>query len=365
MNMGPQSMQQGVHYQVPMGPQVGSGMSPLMAQQGVYSGAGSLRTPSVTSSVPGSMESPVPPSPMMKSEVSAIISPPSLHMAQSNAGASPPVGNSVRSDIPPALLALQQDRDFDVSGLGTLKDGSAVVAHSSGDGGAGMGANLGAGRAQRESDDDAIRTRMNEFAVSMQAGNFALALQQVYATLKLLRHIQPRRERETITCANYVLAQKILMRNASLESELTRVMAGSVEAVRRRIECALLTMFLAELKHLLPRHRVAAMQVAVEKNMAVGNFGMCTRWLRQLLERAPDRARGELQAKLDSCVRAGEQNAQMPVTNRLCYVTLQVLGVPYGRCNVCPAVYHAQMAGVVQGQVCPTCLVGSVEARMS
>lgn len=352
--------QMGIGMQSPMNPQPG------VTQPAVAGASSGLRTPSLASSTQAGAQSPVPPSPMMKSEASSMLSPPTAPNTQSDGmGASMPLGNSGRGDIPPALAALQEESNFDVSGLGVLKDDAAVVAQ--GQAGRSLhpaGQSSGWSRAQREKEDEAIRTRMNEFAVSMQAGNFVLARQQVYATLKLLRQVQPRREQETITCANYVLAQNILIRNAVLEKELQRVIAGSVEAVRRHIESALLTMFLAEMKHLLPRHRVAAMQVAVEKNLIVGNYGMCARWLRQLLERAPERAKGELRSKLEACMRAGEKNAQMPMTNRLCYITLQVLGIPYGKCSVCGAVYHAQMAGVVQGQVCPTCLVGGIEAQM-
>lgn len=344
--------------QSPMSPQLGL-TQPVLA--GAVSG---MHTPSIASSTPAGSQSPVPPSPVMKSEASSMLSPPMVPAVPSDSEAvTTKVSKSGRDNIPPALAAMREESDFDVSGLGILKEDVAVMTQGQAGGSLGsVGPSSGGSEAQREKEIEAIRARMNEFAISMQAGNFTLALQQVYATLKLLRQVQPRRERETITCANYVLAQKILIRNTMLEKELQRVMTGSVEAVRRHIESALLTMFLAEMKHLLPRHRVAAMQVAVEKNFTVGNYGMCARWLRQLLERAPERAKVELQSKLEACIRAGEKNAQMPTTNRLCYVTLQVLGVPYGKCNVCGAVYHAQMAGVVQGQMCPTCLVGGVEA---
>ncbi|PXF44338.1 hypothetical protein BWQ96_05902 [Gracilariopsis chorda] len=78
-------------------------------------------------------------------------------------------------------------------------------------------------------------------------------------------------------------------------------------------------MFLAEFKNLLPRHRVAAMQLAIEKNGIMGNYDMCARWLRELTERAPDRAKAELETKLSACVLNVETNKHKPPTNRICY----------------------------------------------
>lgn len=270
---------------------------------------------------------------------------------------------SISPAIPPALAAqMQETREFDVSRFGEKKANPS---------GRNSDQNIGASSALNTtnrhidpSTDETLRNRMNEFAMTMQAGNFTLALQQVIATLKMLRGMQPRRERETITCSNYVIAQKILIRNAVLESELVRFVSGTPEFIRRQIEMALLMMFLAELKHLLPRHRVAAMKVAIEKNIVVGNFGMCARWLRHLVEKAPPAQKEELYRRLEVCEKRGETNAQMPPTNRLCYITLQVLTSPHGACSVCSAVYHPQMAGVVAGQICPTCFVGAVVERM-
>lgn len=250
-------------------------------------------------------------------------------------------------NIPPALA--KRPDDFDVAGLGIFKDTATSATGGEGS----------------EADDQAIRGRMNEFATTMQGGNFALALQQIVDTLRFLSTRTPRRERETRTCANYVLAQKILMRNAVVESELARTMTGTPDAMRRLVECALLTMFLAEMKHILPRHRVAAMRLAVEKNFVVGNFGMCARWLRQLVEKAPVAQRGALANKLQMCMANGERNTHMPPTNRLCYSSLQVVGVPYGKCSVCDAVFHATLSGLTEGQTCDICFVGSIGRKVA
>lgn len=183
----------------------------------------------------------------------------------------------------PEALKLKSD-EFDISQFGNFKDPATAVVQA---------INEGNNQSSMTSsdlktiEDNAIRTRMNEFANSMQNGNFNIALQQVYDTIRFICRIEPRRSREIVTCANYVLAQKILIRNSALENELTKMMSGTHGVVQKQIECALLSMFLAELKHLLPRHRVAAMRVAVEKNLAVGNFGMCARWLKHLIDKAP------------------------------------------------------------------------------
>ncbi|CAN8064549.1 unnamed protein product [Agarophyton chilense] len=234
-----------------------------------------------------------------------------------------------------------------VESLGALKDEAASTSAS-----------------KQEEQDSAIRSRMNDFARSMQSGEFEIALKQVTATLQFLATVNPRRERETVTCSSYFVAMKILQRNAALEQELSMVAPNSPDAVRRHIECGLLTMFLAELKHLLPRHKVAAMQLAIEKNGIVGNYGMCARWLREIIERAPDRAKSELKTKLSACIRNGETNKHMPPTNRICYSTLQVVTSPYGKCSVCEAIFHGFSSGVSHGQVCGVCYVGIVQRRV-
>lgn len=244
--------------------------------------------------------------------------------------------------IPPALRNVD---DFDVSGLGGYKDTSTV------------------GETRQKEEDELIRAKMNEFAMTMQSGNFRLALQQVIAALRYLSGVNPRRDRETITCANYYLAQKILIRNAALEQELTGIPGGTQLAVQRHIESALLTMFLAEMKHLTPRHRAAAMKVAVEKNSIVGNFGMCARWLRHLVEKAPAGKKADFANRLQICVKNGERNSHMPPTNRICYNTLQVVTSPYGVCGVCEAIFHPMLAGVTVGQVCGVCFVGAIERK--
>lgn len=251
----------------------------------------------------------------------------------------------------------QRTNDFDVSQLGDYKDAATTVletASRSGNVAEMTAADL------KKIEDDAIRTRMNEFANSMQSGSFTVALRQVYDTLRFLCRIEPLRTREIVTCSNYVLAQKILIRNAVLEQELTQVIFGSPASVQRQVESSLLTMFLAELKHLLPRHRVAAMRVAVEKNIRVGNYGMSARWLKQLVEKAPEAQKQTLRTQLQTCVANGERNAHMPPTNRLCYTTLRVLTSRYAACNVCTAVYHPTLSGLAAGNVCGTCFVGTI-----
>lgn len=257
-----------------------------------------------------------------------------------------------KSDIPDALIVKDE---FDVSQLGDYKDSASTSVHVGS-----LGGPVFSDR--NKSEDDAIRARMNKFALTMQSGNFTVALRQVNDTLRFLSNLEPRRDREIVTCSNYILAQKILIRNTMLENEITRFPMGGPEVVQRQVECALLTMFLAELKHLLPRHRVAAMRVAVEKNFIVGNFGMCARWLRQLVEKAPPNQKMTIMNQLQTCLANAERNAHMPPTNRLCFETLQIVTSPYGKCDVCAAVYHATLSGVIDRQVCDTCFVGTIYA---
>lgn len=271
----------------------------------------------------------------------------SMNMERSSAQASnEQMNNNMNASVgirPHEAGTTSKGEGFAVESLGSVKDKASVPSSSN-----------------QQAQDLAIRSHMNEFARSMQAGDFPTALQQVSKTLKFLSAVNPRRERETVTCAHYFLATKILCRNSVLERELSTVLPDSSEAVRKHIESGLLTMFLAELKHLLPRHRVAAMQLAIEKNGIVGNYGMCARWLRELIERAPERARADLETKLSVCVRNGETNKHMPPTNRICYASLQVVTSPYGRCSVCQAVFHAVSSGVSHGQLCGVCYVGIV-----
>ncbi len=145
-----------------------------------------------------------------------------------------------------------------------------------------------------------------------------------------------------------------------LDSQISTAGAGSVLGIQSAVQAAVLTMFLAELKNLLPRHRLAAMRMALDKNIAVGNFGMAARWLRQIAEKAPPAQRQALGAKLQICMQNGEVNKHMPPTNKLCYNLLTVLTGPYGKCTVCTAVYRPGLSGVNIGQSCPTCFVGSI-----
>ncbi len=226
--------------------------------------------------------------------------------------------------------------DFDVNALGGYKDSStsSIIGNN----------NIASSNTSGTSTaTDQVRGMMNSFAKSMQNGDFATALKQVYGTLRLLSTLQPHRVKETNTCANYVLALKIMARVRTLPA----VGAGAIQA-------AILTMFMAESKHLLPTHRAAAMRMAVDKNMAVGNFGMAARWLRQL-GNDPRNIQ-----KLQLCMQRGEANAHMPPTNKLCYNLLVVLAAPYGKCTRCTAVYRPGTSGVQIGQKCPTCFVGNI-----
>jgi len=219
--------------------------------------------------------------------------------------------------------------DFDVSALGGVKDSSSN----------GNSASANAGAA------DPIRGMMNTFAKTMQSGDFPGALNQVYATLRTLATLTPRRKKETLTCTNYVLALKIMQRVGSGNNVVP-------------VEAALLTMFMAELKPLLPIHRTAAMRMAIDKNLAVGNFGMAARWMRQL----PTNIQNGYGygTKLTLCIQRGECNAHMPPTNKLCYNLLAILAPPYGKCTECTAVYKPGSSGVQIGQKCPTCFYGSI-----
>jgi hypothetical protein len=205
-----------------------------------------------------------------------------------------------------------------------------------------------------------IRARMNEFANSMQAGNYPVALQQVVSTLQVLSAVKPRPEREIVACAAYLQALKILLRVRALETELMSpgVHANSPDALRRIVESAMLTMFLAEQRNLLPRHAVAAKKIAVEKNMAAGNMGMAARWLRNLVEVAPPPQKATFSQRLQLCVQNGELNTHMPQSKWLCYSKLVVLSPQNAlKCRLCPAVFGS---GVSNGQQCPVCLVDTV-----
>jgi hypothetical protein len=239
--------------------------------------------------------------------------------------------------------------NFDVSTLGDLRDRAASTNLAPSTGSDAATAN------------GPIRARMNEFANTMQAGNYPLALQQVGSTLEVLSAIRPSPERETIACANYFQALKILIRVNVLETELSRAARGSPDALRRVVELALLTMFLAELRSLLPRHSTAAKRMAVEKNVVAGNFGMAARWLRSLIQMAPATQKPALEQRLQMCVQTGELNAHMPPTKWLCYTTLTVIPQNPLKCEFCPAVYAPQASGVTQNQRCAVCRVGIVK----
>jgi hypothetical protein len=250
------------------------------------------------------------------------------------------------------------DADFDVAALGGVRDEAAAVSASASD--RRPGADGGSGLPTATS--DAIRTRMNEFANSMQNGNYPLALQQVVATLRGLSKIQPRPERETVACASYFQALQILIRVRVLEDEMASVMPNSTEAMRRTVEMALQTMFLAEMKNLLPRHAVAGKKMAVEKNVAAGNFGMSARWLRTLVEAAPPPQKPAFAQRLELCVRNRELNAHMPPSKWLCFNSLTAIPQQPLMCNFCPAVFSpAGDGGVLPDQPCPVCHSGSVQ----
>lgn len=225
--------------------------------------------------------------------------------------------------------------DFDPSALGSYKD-RAALAQTNGDS-SGVG-----------SVADPIREMMNEFAKSMKAGRFDIALQQVSTTLRTLATQTPVRMRETATCAHYVLALRILLRVRALDTS----------GVDVRVQTALLTMFMAELRYLLPTHRGSAMRMAIEKNIVIGNYGMAARWIRQVANTPAQKS--ALTAKLQMCRQYGESNAHMPPTNKICYSTLVILAPPYAKCGRCPAVYRPQVSGVNVGQRCPTCFAGVI-----
>lgn len=303
--------------------------------------AASFSTPSAVASA-GAL------SPLAPMTLPPVISAPSP--VQQLVAPSPPIPPppSAVEVAPPAVTTRTTDEDFDIAGLGTVKDPTATSTTA-----------MEQQPAQSLGVSDPVRGRMNEFANSMQSGNFAVAMRQVAATLKFLSQERPPREREITTCANYLLAQKILIRKGTLEAELQQLPAATPDATRRHLELALLTMFLAELKHLLPRHRVAAMKMAVEKNIVVGNYGMASRWLQHLVEKAPPAQKPVFAQKMQLCAQSGGKNAHMPSTNRLCYNTLRVITSPTAKCSFCPAVYHPTMAGIVSGQLCPVCGVGN------
>jgi hypothetical protein len=149
-----------------------------------------------------------------------------------------------------------------------------------------------------------------------------------------------------------------------LEGDMARVVPNSPDAIRQAVEMALLTMFLAEMKNLLPRHIVAGKKMAVEKNFVVGNFGMSARWLRTLLEAAPPPQKPPLSQRLQLCVQNKELNTHLPPTKWLCFDTLVVIPVAPLKCNVCPAVFAPNgTSGASQKRPCTVCYCGSVERQ--
>jgi hypothetical protein len=282
-------------------------------------------------------------------------------MAPSNVDRTPPARPSAELPPRPSNSARQEaqarhvesasisgDTNFDVSMLSGLQNsrarGTASVPSA----------------ADATAPNGPVRMKMNEFANSMQAGNYPLALQQVNSTLEMLAVIRPTPEKETSACATYYQALKILIRVRVLEDELTRAIPGSPDALRRIVELALITMFLAEHRSLLPRHSAAAKQMAVEKNIVAGNFGMAARWLRSLIEAASPPQKNVFARRLQLCVQNGELNAHMPPTKWLCYNTLTVVRQNPLKCGLCPAVYAPQTSGVTPNQRCPVCRVGTI-----
>lgn len=270
--------------------------------------------------------------------------------AESLSQANPVLFPAAHEHIQQFATSSPQD-DFDVAALGGLRDNATVSSTAT----------------ETESDSsstlssrtsDSVRARMNEFANSMQAGNFPLAFQQVSSTLRHLSSLQSVARREIITCASYYQALKILIRVRALEEELARFPPASPDAMRRTIELALLTMFLAERKDLLPRHSAAAKKIAIEKNMVAGNFGMSARWLRSLIETAPVNQKQAFTQKLQLCVQNGELNTHMPSSKWLCFGSLTVVSSGGVKCNLCPAVFASVGTNVSAQQQCPVCHVG-------
>lgn len=208
--------------------------------------------------------------------------------------------------------------------------------------------------------EDSIRARMNGFARAMQAGNFQEALEKVEAALEVLAVTAPLHNKEILVCANYKIAQKILIRVRAIDEELSSLIAQNPNYERRKVEAAVLTMVLASLKGLLPRHQIAATKMAVEKNMMVGNYGVCAGWLRNLIKKAPTTHRQQFADQLQLCISNNNANSRMPPYNRLCYLTLSLIPPPVLKCAFCPATYNPRLSGVVVDQMCPTCRVSKV-----
>lgn len=274
---------------------------------------------------------------------------------QPTPAAPPPAALSTTlSDVPEELQGRDAD-EFDVGDLGGMRDEASLrqapESVSSSDSSTTISA----------ATSDAIRRRMNEFANTMQTGNYPLALQQVVGTLQGLCKISPVPRREIVACASYLQALKILIRVRVLEGELAQCAPNSPDAIRRALEMALLTMFLAEMKTLLPRHSVAGKKMAVEKNFVVGNFGMAARWLRTLVQAAPPPQKALFAQRLELCVQNKELNTHMPPTKYLCFSTLSVIvGTPL-KCKQCQAYFASSGAGALPRQACPICYSGTVD----
>lgn len=266
----------------------------------------------------------------------------------------PPALSTTLSDVPEVLQGRDAD-EFDVGNLGGVRDEASLRQATESVSSTDSATTISAATS------DAIRRRMNEFANTMQTGNYPLALQQVVGTLQGLCKISPVPRREIVACASYLQALKILIRVRVLEGELAQCVPNSPDAIRRALEMALLTMFLAEMKNLLPRHSVAGKKMAVEKNFVVGNFGMAARWLRALIQAAPPPQKAVFAQRLELCVQNKELNTHMPPTKYLCFSTLSVIvGTPL-KCKQCQAFFAASGAGALPRQSCPICYSGTVD----
>lgn len=96
-----------------------------------------------------------------------------------------------------------------------------------------------------------------------------------------------------------------------------------------------------------PRHKVVAMLMAINANLAIKNYGYAMEFLRIILEKSSN---GALEANLELCESHKGHN-EKPIPSDICsYVTLKALNSTYMCCDTCTGMFE-QQAEII----CPLC----------
>ncbi|KAA8497548.1 hypothetical protein FVE85_5133 [Porphyridium purpureum] len=209
---------------------------------------------------------------------------------------------------------------------------------------------------------DPVRFKMNQFAETLQQGKLELALKQVQESLVVIRNAGGgviEREKETQMCVRYVLGVKLALRIRALDAEMRAHVESSPEFRKRLLEAAALAALLGSLP-LVKVHRGLMLRVAIEKNMAAGNYGVAAKFIREMMDIMPAAQQGDLIQQLQHCQQNGERDTRVAPTQRICYKSLTLVGSPVLKCNFCPALFSPQKGAVSAQQTCPFCLHGLI-----